>query len=163
MKYYIILSPEQLLPSWNPCKEFLGIKSECSHAQAFVSPHSESLCNLHMFAIANLVFWQGFSAIAAAMSVSPSQILQFFLLKCKAYLQGLGGWGKRQIGLQLSLLEPLIWYFNFVTKVFTEILTFKFVTKMFAINFVTKTCHVWFSLMSLFQNWRYAPYLITGN
>ena len=91
VKYYIILSPEELLPSWNPCKEFLGIKSECSHAQAFVSPHSESLCNLHMFAIANLVFWQGFSAIAAAMSISPSQILQVFLLKCKAYLQGLGG------------------------------------------------------------------------
>ena len=25
------------------------------------------------------------------------------------------------------------------------------------------TCHVWLSLMSLFQNWRCAPYLITGN
>ena len=44
--------------------------------------------------------------------------------------------------LQLSLLEPLTWYFKFVTKVFTEILIFNFVTKMFAINFVTKTCHV---------------------
>ena len=142
MKYYIILSPEQLLPSWNPCKEFLGIKSECSHAQAFVSPHSESLCNLHMFAIANLVFWQGFSAIAAAMSRFAKSNPSILSLEVQSIPPRAGRVRKAPDWLQLSLLEPLTWYFNFVTKVFTEMLTFKFVTKMFAINFVTKTCHV---------------------
>ena len=142
MKYSIILSPEQLLPSWYPCKEFLGIKSECSHAQAFVSPHSESLCNRHMLAIANLVFWQGFSAIAAAMSRFAKSNPSILSLEVQSIPPRAGRVRKAPDWLQLSLLEPLTWYFKFVTKVFTEILIFNFVTKMFAINFVTKTCHV---------------------
>ena len=129
MKYYIILSPEQLLPSWNPCKEFLGIKSECSHAQAFVSPHSESLCNRHMLAIANLVFWQGFSAIAAAMSRFAKSNPSILSLEVQSIPPRAGRVRKAPDWLQLSLLEPLTWYFKFVTKVFTEILIFNFVTK----------------------------------
>ena len=95
-----------------------------------------------MLAIANLVFWQGFSAIAAAMSRFAKSNPSILSLEVQSIPPRAGRVRKAPDWLQLSLLEPLTWYFKFVTKVFTEILIFNFVTKMFAINFVTKTCHV---------------------